>query len=355
MPRLTSNADFAYSLPHHIATIHLAELGDRTDSSKMKRKFEFELVGGDKNGLIREEFTVTHQFRRIKRMRIGREVPTKFGSGDAQETADSGILSSLQRVQDSVVEIMLGEVFNATIQALGIRATIDCFLLGYFSAEAMIVVINAILNYADKLDIQFQGCCALLIFFRSQSQNIKITPSLSYAFETLIFHLFECLEIHFHSSPFQIVCLDLLHLLANSFPDVIRVIASGESSAVGILFKMRASNPLLQRLIMALLSLIVENDAGRRAIFNQGGVEHVVQTIRTSEEDPMILCNATAVLSWLLHSKHDADEMRQPSSLRLHHDLVKIMLTILKRHLKDAKVFGESFPDQPVLFHSLLF
>ncbi|KAG7366097.1 hypothetical protein IV203_028767 [Nitzschia inconspicua] len=234
---------------------------------------------------------------------------------------------------------MTSEFSNPTIQTLGIRAIVDCYYLRHFSPHALEVIIASVLNHSSTSLLQIQGNYALRVFARTKFPSSNITKVFSSMAEVLVSHLFRILVLHSDSNHLKFSSLRLLHVLGSSFPSALRAISSDKDNSVGLLLSLLSSYKGIGRIAMSLLSLVAEKYEGRDAILGHGGVEKVMQTMKSCLDDPLLLCNGTAVLSWVLLSKPSTEgTFFHP----FNYHSVDTLCDILGRHMEDGCLFGNA-------------
>ncbi|KAG7351992.1 hypothetical protein IV203_008040 [Nitzschia inconspicua] len=235
---------------------------------------------------------------------------------------------------------MTSEFSNPTIQTLGIRAIEDCYYLRHFSPHALEVIIATVLNHSTSTSLlQIQGNYALRVFARTKFPRSNITKVFSSMAEVLVSHLFRILVLHSDSNHLKLSSLRLLHVLGSSFPTALRAISSDKDNSVGLLLSLLSFHKGIGRIAMSLLSFVAENNEGRDAILGHEGVEKVMQTMKACLDDPLLLCNGTAVLSWVLLSKPSTEgTFFHP----FNYDSVDTLCDILGRHLEDGCLFGNT-------------
>jgi hypothetical protein len=147
---------------------------------------------------------------------------------------------------------------------------------------------------------------------------------------------------HPHNIHLQLICLDLLYLLTACSRDLRVLIASNEHRDLTYILDLmenESSNRYLQQIGLGFLSLIAEDEHGRKAIFEEGGMARIVSSLQLHKDDPFVQCNGSAVLCWLVHSNEYQQLEVQPTRLTV--ELTSILLEQLSKHMNDPCIFGK--------------
>jgi len=258
------------------------------------------------------------------------------------DSADSHEEQLRMPLANYIVGTIEGNVGNPAIQVLGLRAIADYQPLRQSFSEVFIrTVLGVMTRHLYELPVQIQGCRVLCQHFGSDSRAFSTFSAWDkFAFIQL---LLTSANLHLKSTEFTMLSIHMLNALASRDYELRQLIFRRKEDLASLieLLETRAPNSCLQRIGMALLSLIAEDDIGRERICEARGFERILHILKLHMGDKSVQCNATASLCWLLHTEN---RVRNSQSTRIGETAVtecfEVMTILLLQHIQDPAIFG---------------
>ena len=198
-------------------------------------------------------------------------------------------------------------------------------------------IMYMMLQNIDNVAYQF---CGIYILLRCHLEE-RFMPAIA---DSII----SIMKWHSNNIHLQIVCLDLLYLLTTYSQELRVMIASNEHHDLTYILNLMEkessnNNRHLQQIVLGILSLIAEDEHGRNAIFEEEGMARIISSLLLHIDDPLVQCNGSAVLCWLVHS-NEYQQQLQGQSQRLTVELTDFLLEQLSKHMNDSSIFGKFLP-----------
>jgi hypothetical protein len=238
----------------------------------------------------------------------------------------------------TVAEIMNNHLSRFDIQYTGIRILTESGP-GNLGAKVFVeLILNAMKMHMGIFSIHSEGCSGLMRWIKLDKEVLYEIGTQRNNLSTLI----ESLNFHSSSLHLRYIILDILRSLmfvSGSSEMELKRFASEVMvvSSVLRLLKENISDLFTQQIGLSMLSWAVEEKSSRDALIKEGGIEHLLCGMRTHAWDDTVQCNATATLSWLIHTS----KITNPSQLRANGGLA-VILDTMKRFLDNPMVFGNS-------------
>lgn len=229
-----------------------------------------------------------------------------------------------------VAEMMNAQLDNYILQYTGIRVLAESGpkILG---AQLFVErLLNAMKTHMDLPCIHFEACRALL-------QWIKPDKDVLHKVCENILMLIESLNYHSSSLQLRYIILDILRYLIGCSKEELQKIACEVKviSSILRLLKDNISDLSTQQIGISIFSWAIEEKPSRDVLVNDGGVALLLKNMRIHAWDETVQCNATATLSWLIHTSDS-------SSSILHVTDLSTVFDTMKRFLNNPMVFGNS-------------
>jgi hypothetical protein len=221
------------------------------------------------------------------------------------------------------------------LPVLGIRAISECMFDGDSRYELVSLICSVIAKHPTEVLVQLEGCVALRLLCRSDPDGFAEAVRCDGIL--LVEHLLTVLAVHWRSKELRLLCLDLMNVLAAYSCEMMRLIACKKQGTAFILelLDREMTDNHLQEVGMALLSLVAEDEIGRCAINEENGIERILRIMKHQLENHFVQCNATAVLSWLIHSGENVQNFSVNGS-----ECIDTVMKLISKYIEDPSIFG---------------